>query len=600
MFDEMIVELTAAEHDAYVIACLETEFDEEYPDPADFVTDERQRFLDSRIRLQVAGAAHLDSAAAANRAISVAAATRAFELTEFARSRPAAMFDRAPGELGAAAAASIAARPEALTEVSEWAVDELAATLRVSGRTASQWLADAITLVEKLPGTYAVLRAGDISPAHAQAMVEIAGVVSTPEKRAAVEAAVLPRAPAQSVAAFKPCIRRAVLRIDAEAATKRLAKAARERKVRLDGRDDGMSTMTTLLTTPVARACYEALSAYAKACEFDEDGNRDPRTHQQRMADCFADLLLRPHADRAPVQIALTLVASSDTLTGHGPGADEPGELEGDLVPAAMVRELAHAFGLLPRPERDEPPRPASAGASDSAATPAEEAEGEKAEGEVAEFAEAAGDTAAAELAAVAGDRARKALTRLLEVRKLADTALAERPRIAITDPLSGALLALTDAIELRSAAESGRGLGPPCGTDAYRPTDPLYRFVRLRDRRCRFPGCRARARCCDLDHQLPHPHGPTSHDNLACLCEHHHRLSHQAPGWRLHREPDGALVWTLPSGRTITTRPPAFGTDDGSTPRVTDGPTARERYRDTLDMIRTSRPVPADPLIPY
>jgi hypothetical protein len=416
-----------------------------------------------------------------------------------------------------------------------------------------------------------------------------------------VEAAVLPRASEQTVAAFKPCIRRAVLRIDAAAAAKRLAEAARERKVRLDARDDGMSAMTILLTTPVGRACYEALSAYAKACEYDDEGNKDPRTHQQRMADCFADLVLRPHADRPPVQINLTLVAGAGTLTGHGPGADEPGELEGDLVPAALVRELAYTLGLLPRREQCEPKEPFTAEASDgeSASTDVSEPQSETIDSpddvEAAAF-----DVAAAELDAADGERARAALARLLDVRRLADTALAERPRIAVTDPLSGALLALTDTIELRSVATSGRGLGPPRGTDAYRPTDPLHRFVRLRDRRCRFPGCRARARCCDLDHQIPHPHGPTSHDNLACLCEHHHRLSHLAPGWRLHRESDGALVWTLPSGRSITTRPPAFGTDDGSTPPVRPGPSARQRYEAALDAIRTSRPVPADPLIPF
>ena len=125
----------------------------------------------------------------------------------------------------------------------------------------------------------------------------------------------------------------------------------RDRHVRLDARDDGMSALTALLTTPVGRACREALSAYAKACAFDEDGNRDPRTHEQRMADCLADLILRPHADHPAVRVVLTLIAGVDTLTGQGAGADAPGELDGDLVPAAQVRELAHQFGLLPRPD---------------------------------------------------------------------------------------------------------------------------------------------------------------------------------------------------------------------------------------------------------
>jgi hypothetical protein len=170
-----------------------------------------------------------------------------------------------------------------------------------------------------------------------------------------------------------------------------------------------------------------------------------------------------------------------------------------------------------------------------------------------------------------------------------------------VTDQLTGALLALTDSTELRAAASSGRGLGPPRGTDAYRPTDPLYRFVRLRDRRCRFPGCRVRARCCDLDHQVPHPRGATAHDNLACLCEHHHRLSHQAPGWQLRREGDGALVWTLPGGRTVTTRPPAFGTDGGSTPPVGERAlTTRQRYDRALAAIGAGRPVPASHDAPF
>ncbi|TFV81119.1 hypothetical protein E4P40_17120, partial [Blastococcus sp. CT_GayMR20] len=224
MFDE-VVELTEAEYDAFVIACLETEFGEELPEPADFVTDEQQRFLDSRARLLTSGAAHLDAAVAADMAAARAYASRARSLAAFARSRPAAMFDRAPGEQGAASASSVAARPAALTEVSEWAVDEAAATLRISGRAACLLLVEAVTLVEGLLGTLAALDAGALSPAHARAMVELAGPVSTPEKRAQVEAAVLPRAGRQTVAALRACLRRAVARIDAAAAADRLITA---------------------------------------------------------------------------------------------------------------------------------------------------------------------------------------------------------------------------------------------------------------------------------------------------------------------------------------------------------------------------------------
>ena len=254
MFEDGLVVLTPSEDDAYVIACHETEFDAEYPDAAQFVTDERQRFLDARARLLSAGAAQLDRAVAADREASRAAASRARALAAFARSRPAAMFDRAPGERGAASAASVAARPAVLTEVSEWAVDEAAATLRVSGRAASLLLVDAVTLVEGLPATLAALSAGDISAAHARVMVEYAGPVSDPAKRREVEEAVLPRAAAgQTASGLRASVRRAVASIDAAAAAARLVKAVQDRQVQLDARDDGMSAMTTAWATPVGR-----------------------------------------------------------------------------------------------------------------------------------------------------------------------------------------------------------------------------------------------------------------------------------------------------------------------------------------------------------
>jgi hypothetical protein len=591
MFDGEVV-LTQEEYEDYLIACHETEFGTDYPDAALFVRDEQQRFLDSRLRLLTSGAAHLDGAVAAAKQLARDEARRLRALAAFARSRPAAMFDRAPGERGAASAASRAARPAVLTDVSEWAVDEAAATLGISGRAASMMLIDAVTLVEGLPATLAALEAGEISPAHARVMVEVAGAVADPAKRAEVEEEVLPRAPRQTPPALRASVRRAVARIDAAAAADRLARAVRDRHVRLDNRDDGMSALTTLLTTPVGRACREALSAYAKACEYDENGERDPRTHEQRMADCLADLILRPHAEHPAVRLVLTLIASVDTVTGQGADADAPGELEGDLVSAAQVRELAYQFGLMPRPE------PTAETDADADADPTATNEHEARLTSLRDAERAAAEDL---LTAYAAGEQPTAFTRLLDTRRLIDTALAERPRIALVDQLSGTLLALTDSTELRAAAAAGRGLGPPSGTDAYQPTDPLYRFVRLRDRRCRFPGCRLRARCCDLDHQVPHPHGDTAHDNLACLCEHHHRLSHQAPGWRLHRDADGGLVWTLPGGCTITTYPPAFGNDDGTALVQEAQPrTGRQRYDDLLTAIRDSRPAPLDPDVPF
>ena len=546
--DEGVVMLTEAEYDAYVIAHLGTEYGEEMPDPADFVRDEHQRFLDSRIRLLKTGAAHLDAAVAAGRTVARAEASRARSLAAFARSRPAATFDRVPGERGAASAASIAARPAALTDVSEWAVDEAAATLGISGRAASMQLIDAVTwsraCLAPWPRSMRVTSPRRTRGSWSRSRARC----PTPRSAGRWRPRCCPGAVGQTAPALRASVRRAVARIDAAAAADRLARAVRDRHVRLDARDDGMSTLAALLTTPVGRACREALSAYAKACQFDEDGNRDPRTHDQRMADCLADLILRPHTDHAAVRVVLTLVAGVDTVTRQGDGADEPGELEGDLVSAAQVRELAYQFGLLPRPHApaDDADEPGSRVDIDAdarhppttpAPTPTRGRCSGPARGAAGRRAAAAQDLrprAPRPAATTSGGAGTGTGRRTGSAHPAARHPAADRfrPGRAASNRRRRPAVRHASGTDGQHRVEGGRRSGArpraPDGTDAY--TDrPLYRFVRLRDRRCRFPGCRIRARCCDLDQQVPHPHGDTAHDNLACLCEHHHRLSHQA-----------------------------------------------------------------------
>src|SRR5690348_18502204 len=110
--DDGVVILTEEEARAFDIAWLETPYgSDDFPDPVDFVRDPHQRYLDKRIRLLNTGAALLENAAAAGQRMARDEARRLRALAGFAQARPAAMFDRVPGETGAASAESIAARP---------------------------------------------------------------------------------------------------------------------------------------------------------------------------------------------------------------------------------------------------------------------------------------------------------------------------------------------------------------------------------------------------------------------------------------------------------------------------------------------------------
>jgi hypothetical protein len=119
---------------------------------------------------------------------------------------------------------------------------------------------------------------------------------------------------------------------------------------------------------------------------------------------------------------------------------------------------------------------------------------------------------------------------------------------IAVTVPVT-TLAGLTDEPgesfdgQYALPADLVRDLAREPGTLFYRLfTDPLGRIldvtelgrfpsaklriaVQARDGTCQVPTCSRPATECDLDHEQPHPRGPTSADNLRPLCRKHHRM---------------------------------------------------------------------------
>jgi hypothetical protein len=114
-------------------------------------------------------------------------------------------------------------------------------------------------------------------------------------------------------------------------------------------------------------------------------------------------------------------------------------------------------------------------------------------------------------------------------------------------DPVTAARLALLAAQPaVRELTYSG-----------YRIPPRLRRFLEARDRTCVFPGCNRRARRTDKDHRRPWPLGPTSPDNVDCLCRHHHRAKHAV--FTVLRDTDGSYLWISRGGWQFLRQPKGF-----------------------------------------
>lgn len=116
----------------------------------------------------------------------------------------------------------------------------------------------------------------------------------------AVEGAVLQRAATQTPGQLRAATRRAVLRVDPEAARHRHTRERQERNVRLEPEPDGMATLSEYLPAADARGVYASADEHARRAK--QTG--DERSMDARRADALVDLVLdcsRLAAFRQPV-----------------------------------------------------------------------------------------------------------------------------------------------------------------------------------------------------------------------------------------------------------------------------------------------------------
>ncbi len=376
-----------------------------------------------------------------------------------------------------------------------WAADEIGLALTLAPGAADRLMARADRLYGVLRPTRDLLRAGRICPSRARLVADMLAGYDDPVA-AAVQARVLPKAPGQTWGQLRAALTRALM-AEVSDPDQRHRRARRERRVDLYPGEDGMATLSALLTAAEATASFEWVTRLARGVERGPEAERGRGSMDRRRADVLVALLTGRLVATAAVAGAGDGGGGADDGSDAGGGSRDCGsgvvESEGPgwvvAAPVSAHRPLIHVtvptstlLGL------DEEP---------------------------------------AELAGYGPIPAPVA-------REIATDPTSTWRRL-LTDPASGRLLDL--------------------GRRCYRPPAGLAGFVRARDGHCRYPGCSRPAVACELDHVVARQHGgPTSEANLCALCERHHDLKHS--GWRVVLHPDRSCDWTTPTGHRYTSRP--------------------------------------------
>ena len=380
--------------------------------------------------------------------------------------------------------------------------DEIAFALAWTQSAARSQVEFGRYLIRVLPDVFAALGTGTIDVRRAWVFCDVLAPVED-TVAAAIAAAVLPVAGALTTSQLRDRLRRAVLKADPDAAA-RTVKSVGERYVACQADREGTASLFGVrLPAARATAAFERVDAFARGRKHDGDG----RTMDQLRADTFLDLLEGVGIGSSPIHrsgvVELTVPWTTATGATNDPGVLAGfGPIDADTARAVIAGEVSRL----------------ATGSSHGSLM-----------------------------------RWRHTLTddsgRLLNTKLPSTPGRAARPTRYVAG--EGGSVDTADS-ESVPAAHAPMEDQPTRRT----PGSTLTAWIAARDRTCRAPGCRVPARAADIDHTIDHATGGlTSHDNLAILCRHHHRLKHEG-GWRVTQPAPGTLVWTSPAGREYSRKP--------------------------------------------
>jgi hypothetical protein len=442
--------------------------------------------------------------------------------------------------------------------LAEHVADELAVSLTLTNRSADALLDFACGLA-RLPLTRAALAAGRIDRAKALVITEgVSGLADT--HAAAVESAVIGRAPGQTSGQLRAATQRAVLAMDPAAAERRRQEARKDARVEVWDERSGTAALAGRDLPPadvlVADKRIDALARHLKAAGREE-------TLSELRAQVYLALLLgQPVEGLTPAEPpgpGAAHAGSRNDQRSAAPGTDAgPGTVPSQPVPAGpgltgsvnLTMPLATWLGASAEPGEAAGFGPLPAGDARALAALIARQPGARwcltltgPDGRaVAHGCARAGPPPAGEDGQPCGER-----------RSGRDGPVGREPPAARAGPPDDWVLNVT----IRPLAVGG------ClherESKGYQPAPLLRHMVNIRQRTCGFPGCRNPAARCDQDHTIPHDRGGrTCECNLACLCRRHHQAK-QAQGWWLDQPEPGVLIWRLPHGRSYQVEPRSY-----------------------------------------
>jgi hypothetical protein len=410
---------------------------------------------------------------------------------------------------------------------------ELAAALTQTPRT-SRTLLEYARQLHRLQPTLALLSAGIIDSRRAELIARLLEPLSD-EHAAKVQDMILPRVFDMTSGQLSDALKTAIRKVDPEAARRRKEKALEDARVECWAEDAGTASLAGRDLPPAevlaADKRIDAAARWLKA--HGAEGTLD-----QLRAKVFLALL-----NGQPLHALLPDPAAAQTQDQGGASDPQAASCDGRPV-SRGGRPAAAAAG---RPVSSDG-WPAGLTGSVHLTMPVSAWLGRSENpGEIAGFGAADADTCRDLSARLGTGSARWCITLIDHHGQPVGHGCARAGPPPRGDPDAWLATVKITPIETGSCSHRRQARG-------YRIPDSLRHVIKVRSRRCGFPGCRRPAIRCDDDHTIPyHLGGRSCECNLYPLCRRHHRCK-QAPGWHLDQPEPGRLIWTSPSGRTYVT----------------------------------------------